>query len=295
VGKAVVPHESASWLADKLTLLWWNLRDLSRCEFGVGLLLSAAPLLYWASRDSWLLRGFTALLVYVAAVTILSPEPVSGPQSPLVADVRYLVPVIPLCIALGVLCVTALTKRVAAAAVPLALAAFGTNVLQVGPHLGDPVRSTVAQFVGELARPRTAAYGAAVAWVNANVAEGESIWVLPEYAISPLMFHAPKAVYAWQLSWPPAEQFRGLPEIHFRGRVPPDYIIAFGPVVELVRRSLATSEMVGHYEQVATLHVPWRDGPAGDGTRPELFWHEFRAGINAKGVHIFRRAARSRR
>jgi len=285
LGKAVVPHESASWLADRATLLWWNLRDLSRCEFGAGLLILAAPLLCWAVKDAWLVRAFVALLVYVVATTLLSPQPMSGPRSAYVADVRYLVPLIPLCIALGVLCVNALRKRVGVVAVPLALVAFGTNLFQFGPHMGDPVRSTVIEYVGELAWPRTTAYGAAAAWINQNVAEGESIWVLPEHAISPLMFHAPKAVYAWQLRWPPDEQFRGLPEIHFMGRVPPDYVIAFGPVFRPLEAMLSVG---GRYVPVATLDVYWRDD-----TRPELFWHAFRPVTRfdraTEGIYIFRR------
>lgn len=287
LGKAVVPPENASWLADKLTLLGWNLRDLSRCEFGVAALILSAPALYWATRDAWLLRAFTALLVYVAAATLLSPQPVSVTSF---ADVRYLVPLIPLCIALGVLCIRALGKRVPAAALPLAVVAFGTNLLQLGPHVGEPVRSTLVEYVGELARPRTTAYAAAAAWLHANAAEGETVWVLPEYAVSPLMFHAPKAVYAWQLSWPPAEQFRGLPDVHFKDRVPPDTILAFGPVVGPLRRMLsAWQSRRWRYEQAATLDVYWRDD-----ARPELFWHAFRPVARfdpaTEAVYVFRRA-----
>jgi len=283
LGKAVVPHENASWLADKATLFWWSLRDLSRCEFGVAALILSAPVLYWATRDAWLLRALSALLVYVAAATLLSPQPVSATSF---ADVRYLVPLIPLCIALGVLCINTLRRRVAATAIPLAVVAFGTNLLQLGPHVGDPVHSTLVEYVGELARPRATAYAVAAAWLNANAAEGESVWVLPEYALSPLMFHAPRAVYAWQLSWPPAEQFRGLPDIHFKDRVPPDTIVAFGPVVGPLRKMLSAR---GGYVPAATLDVYWRDD-----ARPELFWHAFgpvaRFDRATEAIYIFRRA-----
>ncbi|HUT35598.1 MAG TPA: hypothetical protein VNE39_19065 [Planctomycetota bacterium] len=334
LGKAVVPHESASWLADKATLLWWNLRDLNRCEFGVGLLLLAAPLLYLAGRlgwparratvsqppslsgrgkgeggttvrpspcplpgrergcgtqgDLWLLRGFAALLAYVVAATLLSPQPVGVTDA---ADVRYLVPLIPLCVILGVRSLRTLTRRLPAAADLLAIVAFGTNLLHGAPLWGDPPRSTIAEYVGELAHPRETAYGAAAAWVNDYVADGASVWVLPEYAVSPLMFHAPKAVYAWQLSDPPHEQFRGLPDIHFKDRVPPDYIIAFGPVVGPLRKVLEGWRQKGlRYYTAETLPNYWRDT-----TRPELFWHAFRPvetfDSGAEGVHIFRRAA----
>jgi hypothetical protein len=178
---------------------------------------------------------------------------------------------------------------VPALAAPFAILAFATNLLHGSPLWGGPVRSTIVEYVGELASRRTTAYGAAAAWINANVREGESIWVLPEHAVSPLMFHAPRAVYAWQLSWPPAEQFRGLPEVHFKDRVPPDTIIAFGPVVEPLRRVLADWERGGRrYEPVATLDAYWRDD-----TRPEFFWHAFRPVTHfsreLEGIHVFRR------
>jgi len=287
LGRPVVSHQSASWLADKATLLWWNLRDLNRCEYGVGLLLLAAPVLGRLRRDPWLLRAFVALIVYVVATTLLSPQPVGITDS---ADVRYLVPLIPLCIALGVLVVLAATRRLPAAAVPLAALAFGTNLLHGAPLWDQPVRSTIAEYVGELAHPRPTAYGEAALWVNRHVAEGQSIWVLPEYAVSPLMFHAPRPVYAWQLRWPPDEQFRGLPEIHFKDRVPPDYIIAFGPVVVPLRGLLDgwARSGVARYAPTATLDVYWRDD-----TRPELLWHAFRpvAGFrpDRECVYIFHR------
>jgi len=289
LGKAVVPFAGGSWLADRATLLWWNVRDLVRCEYGVGLFLLAAPVVARVARMRWLMRGSVALAVYIAAVSLLSPQPVVATD---VADVRYLVPLIPLCIAIGVLVVRAIGRPSWWAAAALAAAGFGTNLLGGAPLWGEPVRSTLCEYVGELARPRETAYGAAAAWVNEHVAEGQSVWVLPEYAISPLMFHAPKAVYAWQLGAAAAERFRGLADIHFKGRVPPDFIIAFGPVVVPLRRTLDAWRGKGwRYEPAAALPVYWRDD-----TRPELVWHAFRPVTDfdpeREGVHIFRRSPR---
>ena len=284
LGKAVVPYASASWLADRATLLWWNVRDLVRCEYGVGLFLLAAPLAAWARGSRWLLRGFVALLIYILTVALLSPQPVAATD---VADVRYLVPLIPLGIALSVLVVAAVARRFPWAAAALAIAGFGSNLLGGVPLAGDPVRATLYEYIGELTHPRQTPYGAAAAWINQNLAEGCSAWVLPEYALSPLMFHAPRAVYAWQLSDPPHDQFRGLPDIHFKDRVPPDYIIAFGPVVMPLRRTLDAWRAKGlRYYSADTLPVYWRDG-----TRPELVWHAFRAledyEASSEGVYIF--------
>ncbi len=287
LGKAVpsegiVPPESVSWVADKAELLWRSLRDINRCEYGVGLLLLAAPLIYPLAKDPWLLRLPAAVLVYLVAVTLASPQVLYLTDE---ADVRYLVPLIPLCIAQGVVTARALTKALPIAALPLAIVAFGTNLLHAAPLWGQPVRSTIVEYVGELARPRTTAYGAAAAWINANVREGESIWALPEYAISPLMFHAPKAVYAWQLTDPPEEQFRGLPAVHFKRRMPPDYMIAFGPFVLPLKNRL---KQWGGYAPAATLDAYWRDD-----TRPELHWHAFRPVTRfnraTEGIYVFRR------
>lgn len=237
-----------------------------------------------------LVRGLVALLVYILAVTLLSPQAVSVTDC---ADVRYLVPLIPLCIALGVLAIKTFSTR-PVVAVPIALVAFGTNLFQFSPYMGEPVRSAVVEYVGELAQPRETAYGIAAAWINANVREGESIWVVPESAVSPLIFHAPKAVYAWQLRWPPEAQFRGLPDIHFMEREPPDYVLAFGAVSTPLEAMLGAGS---RYGRVAALDAYWRDGPAGDGTRPELFWHAFRParrlGPETDGIHIFRRRERA--
>jgi hypothetical protein len=47
----------------------------------------------------------------------------------------------------------------------------------------------------------------------------------------PLMFYAPRAVYAWQLRDPPPRELEKLPPIHRATVVPPDYIVAYGPTV----------------------------------------------------------------
>jgi len=291
LGKGVVSHQTSSWLSEKATLFWWNLRDLNRCELGVGLLIIIAPLAYIVVKDRRLVRGPVAILVYMVTVTLLSPQPV-GVTS--VADVRYLAPLIPLCIGVGVLCVKAVTARVPALAVPLALVAFCTNVLHFGPLWGDPLRPTLIEYAGEVITPRTTAYAATVDWICQNVAEGESLWVVPDYAAYPLMFQAPNAIYAWQLRYPPQEQFKDLAEIHFRGRVAPDTIIVFGPRVGPLRKVLKQWENGGHrYTQVATIDTYWDDG-----TRPELFWHTFGPvsdfDRNTEAVFVFRRRTNPR-
>jgi hypothetical protein len=314
---AVDPYHATDWWADKRTLFWWNCRDLNACEFGAAILLLAAPALYLLLRSSrpaapagegagddfparhWLLRAPLILLVYIATITLVSPQSVGITEA---ADIRYLSPTIPLCMAIAALALRAIDLEFRWIALPLAVLAFGTNVLHVGTYaliaggqrpVGMPVgmRSTIKDYVGELIHPPGDPYTVAAAWMKANIPDGQSVWVVPSYRIYPLLFLDPGPVYAWQLPYPPSEQFRQLPPIHFQGRVPPDYLVVFGPPVADLREELPRPfDLDAEYAPVATLDYYWHDLH-----RPELFWRSFEpiTGYNkdTEAIYIFKRTA----
>jgi hypothetical protein len=255
--------------ASTLTRFYRNFRDLNRCEFGVVPLIAVTPLLYFRVRWDWLLRAPLAFLVYVAVVSIVSPQPINITTT---ADVRYLSPIIPLCIAIEVLALSAIAvaTRYDFVAIALGLLASGTNVLHIEPLLSHNNRSTVCDFIAELLWPPEDPYTLAARWVNTHVQPGESVFVFPMFMNYPLMFHAPSAVYAWQLPPSSENQFPGLDPIHFRGKVMPDYIIAFGPFARVVRTILPPDAPV-RYEEIEILDIFWKDM-----IRPELFWRTFR-------------------
>jgi hypothetical protein len=255
----ILPKPQNLW-AEKIILLGWNLRDLDRCEFGVGMLMLLVPVFYLAIRDKWSLRGSLALLIYIVVVTIISPQGV-GVVGAADADVRYLAPIIPLCIFLGVVAVRTISCGKWWLAVPVAILAFGTNALQFYPLFVPAYRSTIALYLGELRNPPSDPYTVTAKWINAHVQERRSILVVPGYMIYPLMYHSPKAVYAWQLRYPPEPQFKGLDPIHFAGLIPPDYIIAFGKTVETAGIK---------YQRIATLDTYWEELYG-----PELIWRTF--------------------
>lgn len=277
-----------STFADRLRLLLWNWRDLNRTEMAhLPLLLLAVPVAVYM-RDRWLKRMLLALLFFVLGMTALSTQIVSNTS---VADVRYLSAIVPLCIGIEVLTLRTLILKFRyplALSILTGLLVFGTNVSNDGPLLWSDTRSTIAAFVGELLNPPPDPYTAASKWVNENVREGESIWVVPDYMTYPLMFHAPKAVYAWQLEPDNKDpQFAGLPPIHFKGRVPPDYILAFGPVVQQIRQILPNWQGVS-YEEAARIDCFWKDL-----YRPELFWRSFTPIKNynpaLEAIYVFKR------
>jgi len=277
-------------LADRLTLFWWNLRDLNRAEFGAAILLLLAPVLYFTrEKNPFLLRGVVCIAVYCFVMAMVSPQPVHQTS---LADVRYLIPLIPLCMALEVAVLRILTRAAPGwLCLSLGVVAFGTNLLNGGPFFPEGLRSTTWCFAKELISPPSDPYTETAKWINEQVRENASIWVLPDYMTYPLIYHAPKAIYAWQLAWPPEPQFSGLPAVHFQGRVPPDYIVCFGPVVRDVIGLLQNWARSGiRYDHADTIDFFWKDR-----YRPELFWRSFTPIVdynkNLEAIYVFKLAS----
>lgn len=277
------------WFRTKLWMFLWSFRDIGRCEFGVLLLIAAAPVVARVTKNRWLMRGFLAVVLYSAVVALGAPEVLGIGHAPM----RLYAPALPLYIALSVLALAALTRKIPRISIIIAAALFltnivpyATNVVLGGPAWPQKVGSTLANYVGELRDPPPSAYAALAEWINENVTEGESIWVRPYYAPYPLMFHAPKAVYAWQLTIPPKEKFKGMDKIHFstiylprrvvRYYELPEYIIVLKPIY--LRRALAVMKELARsgarYSPVKTLDIHWSQGV--QTTRPELYDHRFR-------------------
>ena len=281
-------YEAMNGIWERLTLGWWYWRDANQGEFFALPVLLLALIVGIVQRRTWLVRGCVVLAVYVLFITVGSPQPVKITS---VADVRYVSAVIPLAIALeaGAICV--LLGRLPWLAIGAAVVVFGTNIFNGGPLLDRGFHSTICDYVGELLHPVPEPYTPTADWINANVPDGESVWVLPDYSTYPLMFHAPRALYAWQLDWPPRADFAQLPAIHFKGQVPPDFLVAFGPYAgQMVQALQSWNRPDVRYQQVATLPVFWHDM-----YRPELFWRSFTpiTGFdpNSQAIYIFKRTS----
>jgi hypothetical protein len=258
-------YEATISFSDRLLLLFWYWRDMNRCEFFALPLLLLALIVGITRRRTWLVRGCVALLVYTTVIAFISPQRVHITSA---ADVRYVCAIIPLTIALeaGALCAL-FGRRRAMLLIGAALIVFGTNLLNGGPLLHSGFRSTILSYLGELVHPPREPYTPTATWINQHVPEGDSIWVLPDYAIYPLMFHAPRALYAWQLNWPPRPDFASLPLIQFLGQEPPDYLIAFGPyLTEMAQAFQSWKRPDLNYKPVTMINVFWKDR-----YRPELF------------------------
>jgi hypothetical protein len=285
-----------SYIADRgisrmqrIQLFAWTFRDCFRSEFLGFLPCLLAPYVVIRTRDSLLLRALVAVLVIILITSMVSPQ-VALDQTG-AADIRYVISVIPLGIFIATRVILAFSKG-------RWLWLMGGVLLLQFFNLLNPFRfdrgqgvSTSIGFIREISLPSGDPYRAAADWISFHVPSQASVWVLPDYACYPLMFHAPQAVYAWQLrpEQKNEEQFKNLADIHFQGLVLPDYIVVFGPSVVQIRELLGQWSMQGiHYQEVIRLMTFWKDL-----YRPELFWRTFKPienfDPNTEGIYIFKK------
>ena len=276
-------------LMQRIQLFAWTFRDCFRSEFLGFLPCLLAPYVVIKRRDSLLLRALIAVLVIILITSMVSPQ-VALDQTG-AADIRYVISVIPLGIFIAARVILAFSKE-------RCLWLIGGVLLLQFFNLLNPFRfdrgqgaSTSIGFMRELFLPSGDPYRAAADWISFHVPSQASVWVLPDYACYPLMFHAPQAVYAWQLrpEQKNEEQFKNLPDIHFQGLIPPDYIVVFGPSVVQIRKLISQWSMQGtNYQEVARLMTFWKDL-----YRPELFWRTFKPienfDPNNEAIYIFQR------
>ena len=276
-------------LVQKMQLFVWTFRDCFRSEFLGFLPCLLAPYVVIKKRDSLLLRALVAVLVIILITSMVSPQ-VDLDQTG-TADIRYVISVIPL----GIFTVA---RVILAFSQGRWLWLIGGVFFLQFLNLLNPFRvdrgqgaSTSIGFVRELFSPSGDPYRAAAHWISFHVPDQASVWVLPDYACYPLMFHAPQAVYAWQLrpEQKKEEQFKNLPDIHFQGRVPPDYVVVFGPSVVHIRQLMGQWSMQGIiYQEVTRLMTFWKDL-----YRPELFWRTFKPienfDPNTEAIYIYKR------
>ncbi len=266
---------SQPWILDYLKLCWWNLRDMLACDFVILPLLIICPVLYFHRKSRWLLRAPLALLVFIGVIALFTSHPLTPRGN---AEVRYLAPVLPLCVGIGILAVWGM--RTLPGWVRGTLLGIAASAVWL--------QGSAMAYFGELAHPAVEPYTPVAAWINQNLPAHSTVYVCPDMCVSPMMWNAPQATYIWQLSDPAKADYRSLPDIYFKGRVAPDCMIAFGSEGDEVRRWLTYFATRGvRYEQVATIPLYAREM-----FRPELIWRSFTTIVPGAGeeIYVFRKA-----
>jgi hypothetical protein len=230
------------------------------------------------------------VLVQVIATVAFSPQ--SGSRS-YVADMRYLVPVIPL----GAVATAAALRILWGLGRPIAVGAFCLVVFSNLPFLGflgsfngflppKGVQCTLCRYVEEVATDRTTTTEELIDYL-AKIPEDEVLLVFPPFMGYSAMYYLPEREFCCQLrsSHPLTPALRAeLPDYVFweRARIGRALVNAPRPLLPEGPLMIRGIDM-GRFKYVDTLDIPARDC-----SRPEIPWHAFGGeDVRAQRYHKF--------
>jgi len=284
-GSDVLREDSTPAVERLFTLLRWHLAGIGTFEFFPVLLIAVLLAPFYSVRlrvqRPLALEGLVVVLAGLAMVAVtvaFSPQPVS---KSLVADMRYLVPLIPL----GAIPAGAALVLVWRTLRPLAIAIAALVVLTNVPHLGflggfngflEPrgATCTLCLYAREITVGDRTTVSEAVIDHLADFPPDAELFVHPGYMAYPAMFYLPDREFCCQIDeqHPLRDDLRAaLPDRVFWERAAPDRGLINdkpppaneGPLTILGHR-------LGVYRIYGVLDLPSKDC-----SRPEIPWHAF--------------------
>lgn len=277
------------------TLLRWHLAGLGTFEFFPVALapLLALPLLVrrLAGERTLAARALIvagAMLLGIVATAATSPQSVSGSM---IADMRYLVPLIPL----GALVTAAVMVLLFRLWKPLAPAAFVLVCFTNLPHLGflgdengflppKGPQCTLCRYVAENADDWETPTEKVVAFLEPS-APGTQVLLIPGYMAYSPMFYRPDLRFCCQLEpdHPVREDLKSvLPGYVWWHRAAPDIGLVSRPPPPQPEGPLwVMKQFMGHYRVAGRV-----DAQPVDTSRPEIPWHAFSAAENATATYV---------
>ena len=239
LGKAVVSLHNTPF--DRLILLLRNIRDYNGGHFGSFVLL----ILGLAFGKGFVRERFKqyALIftVYLILISLFSPQPVRGTGQ---ADIRYLFPLVILGFVWSVdFGAQVLNRSKIVFSIFVFIFAFSSI-----PYSGR-MEFPLVNLIREIENPADDPYALISTWLNRNGKEGATIRSGLDYAVYPLMYHAP--------------QFHYIGQFQTETAIAPDYAISF------CDDSIAGGFGVS-YQEVAHFQSACREF-----YRPEAFFRNF--------------------
>ena len=270
-------------------LMWWHIVNLPRFEFFplvfVPLLLGFALLQRGTPNAALAVDALLiCALLFAYSVTIVAFSPQSVTSATRVADMRYVVALVPLG-AMASAVVLAAFWRTTRWLGPITASVTGgllilTNAFTSALMHWEPWRSTLVEYVRENAHNYTTGNEAIVEYLQ-TIPPGRVIRVIPDYMTYPAMFYVPQQHYCCQLGedreMDPSLRAQ-LPDYVYFNRRLPDYIIVGANVSpqQLLYQSYV-SFGPGKYRL-----GPWLGSDFRDCSRPEMPWHCFGPPTNNK-------------
>ncbi len=284
--------------AQILTRLYLNLRDFD--AFGVlpglvafgGAACAIRLRKNYAEASPFLEFGFF-IVAYIVILSILSPQSVHDAQFDTLADIRYMVALIPL----GAICAGALLSVIHGKTKFLALFLFCaitcTNTLCLR-WINPQLRLLLPAYIYEIMHDYKTPYEAVIDFLCSHPTfMNDTITCTPDYCQLPIQFYCGDFIrMGGQLDEKtslPVSKTRALPAPLFQDAYFPTWIISFG--LSNVQAEKISYFSRGKYKYASD---PQLSLPVffNDMTRPELPWHNFTKIDNvdaANAVHLFRR------
>jgi 4-amino-4-deoxy-L-arabinose transferase-like glycosyltransferase len=293
------------WYLRKLTLLLWNLRDVNLIGYFPWLVAGGLTYVYLRDRKQhptiirtageWLIFSM-GFLVFLA---LFSPQQTKIPG---IADVRYLIPVLPFLTGLTGICLWGIHQRMPIVAVLLFVVSLSTNILTLTPFNRE-FRWLLPAYLKEIHQDYPTANREVARFLQRNTQQDELILTFPLHTNYPIMFYTgDKLLFCCTLdnnTRLPRERLAQLHAPLFIAQHRPDWFVAFGyspMTVQLLAFFSQSHQDDGshhgqeHYRLVEILDVYWDDT-----NRPELPWHSFGAKTDfdrrSEAVYVFKRVA----
>jgi len=270
------------WYIRKLTLIWWNFRDLNILEImpwtaviGLGCFM-----LYYRKKQEIRIMLEWAVLIagYVLFLALLSPQATEVTE---IADSRYLVPIIPFLAGTTGMFIWFVHQRTKLGAIAVLILITMTNLLSITSK-DWRFRWLLPAYVNEIHHNYPTAYGEAVRFLQENAQQDDMVFGRPECINYPLMFYVGDKIKMCCLlntkTTLPMTTIRNLNAPLMTKENYPDWIIFFRLLPgdkklldHFSRPHTEQSEQVQFdYQMVKLLDVYGENT-----TRPELTWHRF--------------------
>jgi 4-amino-4-deoxy-L-arabinose transferase-like glycosyltransferase len=289
------------WLPRKLTLLWWNLRDIDRTSMLPWAVLALLALLLILRRErklrrvslEWALLGLGNIVV----VALISIQPTINPEY---AEVRYLVASLPFFAGLTGILLWLVHKWKKPLALVLFVALVCSNVFTLN-ILNKDFNWLLPAYIREVHNAYPTSIAAVSDYLRANAKQDELVYANPEYYNWPLLFYVGEKIKICcamsRYSLISKEDLKEIDAPLWVDEHHPDWIVMFGvhPMnINIVRYfsrlhlSRKLRAVFFEYKLIKILDVYWFETQ-----RPELNWHSFGPKTdfdrNIEGVYIFRR------
>ncbi len=301
---------SANWISEKLTLLWWNFRDLNRIAVMPWMLLTGTLGLCAYYRRRWpmtkpVLEWLTIGSIFTIGIVVLNRQPINETVD---ADVRYLIPAYPFftaVMALPLWHISRQGRRGSIVAALLFVIAICTNAFTLGASKTKP-GYLLPNFIKEITNPYPTSLSATIEYLKTHAAQDDVVFAFPDYYAFSLYFYLGDQILARGFMSPDTplgyQKVMQLDPRFFAGQDFPNWLIFYGPGIDQNTMNYCRARVQSleqpHMEngrQVRYKYVLAENLPIffAQTHRPELFWHSFgpwkNFNPNAESVLVLKR------